>query len=216
MRDLLRNGPFYWTFFTPQRFCRVLMCHRAGPGVHVAEEPSSDLDDPVPHCVPTKRRTAKQSKDKDPNLPYGDGSGTSKVPFPNGEFDAFLTGLPPSCDLPPPVDILERSKVVSEGSRLINGGVNMISSALEARTREAMVYRFKAEKAEKSLACVQSEAVEQDLKIAHDHSRAIRRAERRGRREVSAVMANCACQFEVEYGRLKEAHSMLGDWSAQK
>ncbi|KAG2288426.1 hypothetical protein Bca52824_048030 [Brassica carinata] len=171
--------------------------------VAVAEKPSSDSDDSVPHSVPTKRGTAKQSKDKlidlkdfdfpvddfvlpgwDPNLPHGDGSGTSEVPFPNGDFDAFLAGLPPNFDLPPPVDIPERSKVVSEGSRLINGGVNMISSALEARTREAMVYRFKEEKAEKTLARVQSEAVEQELKAAHDHSRAIRRAERRGRREV--------------------------------
>ncbi|KAG2292975.1 hypothetical protein Bca52824_039644 [Brassica carinata] len=68
--------------------------------------------------------TAKQSKDKgidledfhfpvddfvlpgwDPNLPCGDGSGTSEVPFPNGDFDAFLAGLPPNFDLPPLVDI---------------------------------------------------------------------------------------------------------------
>lgn len=88
----------------------------------------------------------------------------------------------------------------------------MISLALEARACEAMVYRFKAEKAEKSLARVQSEAVERDLQIAHDHSRTIRIAERWGRREVSSVMANRASQFEVEYGHLKEAHSMLGDF----
>uniref|UniRef100_A0A0D3BVF9 Uncharacterized protein n=1 Tax=Brassica oleracea var. oleracea TaxID=109376 RepID=A0A0D3BVF9_BRAOL len=231
MRDGLQNGPFYWTFFTPQRVRRALRCHCAGPGVQVAEKPSSDSDDSVPHSVPTKRGTAKQSKDKlidlkdfdfpvddfvlpgwDPNLPHGDGSGTSEVPFPNGDFDAFLAGLPTNFDLPPPVDIPERSKVVSEGSRLINGGVNMISSALEARTREAMVYRFKEEKAEKTLARVQSEAVEQELKAAHDHSRAIRRAERRGRREVAAVMANRVSKFAVGYGRLKEAHSMLGNF----
>ena len=140
MRDLMRNSPFYWTFFTLQRVRRTLRCHRAGPGVQVAEEPSSDSDDFVPRDVPTKRGTAKQSKDKgidledfdipvndsvlpgwDSNLPYDDGSGTSEVPFPNGDFDAFLSGLPPNFDLPPPVDIPERSKVISEGSRLING-----------------------------------------------------------------------------------------------
>lgn len=78
----------------------------------------------------------------------------------------------------------------------------MISSALKARTHEAMVYRFKAEKAGKTLARVQSEAVERELKAGHDHSKAIRRAERRGRREVAAVMGNRASQFAVEYGRL--------------
>ncbi|CDY66190.1 BnaC08g46460D, partial [Brassica napus] len=119
---------------------RALRCHRAGPGVQVAEEPSSDSDDSVPRSVPMKRGTAKQSKDKgidlnnfdfpvddfvlpgwDPNLPYGDGSGTSEVPFPNGDFDAFLAGLPPKFDLPPSVDVPERSKVILEGSCLIIG-----------------------------------------------------------------------------------------------
>ncbi|KAF3549812.1 hypothetical protein DY000_02007111 [Brassica cretica] len=108
--------------------------------------------------VPMKRGTAKQSKDKgidledfdfpvddfmlpgwDPNLRCGDGSGTSEVPFPNGDFDAFLAGLPPNFDLPPL-------------------GVCMISSALEARTREAMVYRFKVEKAREVAAVMANRA----------------------------------------------------------
>lgn len=88
----------------------------------MAEEPSSDSDDSVPRSVPTKRGTTKQSKDKGidledfdfpvddfvlprwvPNLPYGDGSGTSEVPFPHSNFDAFLDGLPSNFDLPAPV-----------------------------------------------------------------------------------------------------------------
>ncbi|CAH8384769.1 unnamed protein product [Eruca vesicaria subsp. sativa] len=183
VRDLFQISPFY-----PQRVRRAMALHRAGPGVQVAEEPDSDSDASVPLFTPRKRK-AKQSKDKaidledfdfsaddfvlpgwGPSLPYGDGSGASEAPFPNIDFDELLSGLPTNFDLAPPADIPEGSEVVVEGPRLINGGVNMIRSAHEARTREAMVYRFKVEKAEKMLARVQNEAVEHELKSVHDHS----------------------------------------------
>ncbi|KAG2283607.1 hypothetical protein Bca52824_054827 [Brassica carinata] len=36
----------------------------------------------------------------DPNLAYGDGSGSSEVPIP--DFDYFFADLPPGFDAPPP------------------------------------------------------------------------------------------------------------------
>lgn len=77
--------------------------------------------------------------------------------------------------------------------------------------KEARLYRF-SKQSEKKLACFKSEISEPDRQLAKDHAQAIHRVERRGKREIIAMVGNRASQFEVEYARLKEAQGFVGDF----
>ncbi|KAF3565118.1 hypothetical protein DY000_02016140 [Brassica cretica] len=229
MRDLLGNGLFFLTSCTPKRVHKALRIARPDFEGGVESNSDSESDGPAPCDVPAEEANARSSKGKDVDLgyiefsmddsilpgwyldlAYGDGSGTSEVPIP--DFDSFFVALPSSFDPFTSVDELGRSKVVAEGSRIINGGLNLLGSALEASHREAMVYRFKAEKAKKDLARMQNEISERDSKLARDHEKVVRRVERKGRREIVEVMRSRASQFEIEYENLKNAYSMVGDF----
>ncbi|KAG5397510.1 hypothetical protein IGI04_019324 [Brassica rapa subsp. trilocularis] len=178
VRDLLRNGPFFWTSFTTKRVRKALRLAHPGPASGAETDSDSEPDALGFDVAPTG--TTGLSSSKDPDLAYGDGSSTSEIPIP--DFDDFFAGLPSSFDPPPPVDESESSSTVTEGSRIINGGLNLLGSALEASHREAMVYRFKAEKAERDLARMQGE------------------------------MLDRASQFQIEYGNLKDAYTLVGDY----
>ncbi|KAF2533151.1 hypothetical protein F2Q70_00029056 [Brassica cretica] len=223
--DLLWNGLFFWTSFTPKRVRKAL---RFVCPVPAEAGNDSEPDDQSPDAAPTAATEWNSSKEKDidlgdiefsmddsmlpgwdPDLAYGDGSGSSEVPIP--DFDDFFAGLPSGFDAPPPTNESGRPKVVAEGSRIINGGLNLVGSAIEASHREAMVYRFKAEKAERDLARVQGEMLERDAQLARDHAWAVRKAERKGKREIVEVMKTRASQFHVEYGNLKDAFTSVGD-----
>ncbi|KAF2583944.1 hypothetical protein F2Q70_00035684 [Brassica cretica] len=169
MRDMLRNGPFFWISFTPKKVRKALRFVHPGPALGGETRSDSEPEDQGPNAGPNAAPTIvmgpNSSKGKDidlgdleflvddcmlpgwdPNLAFRDGSGTSEVPIP--DFDDFFTGLPSGFDAPQATSESGRPKVVAKGSRIINGGLNLLGSAIEASHREAMIYHFKAENAE--------------------------------------------------------------------
>ncbi|KAF2598607.1 hypothetical protein F2Q68_00010596 [Brassica cretica] len=195
VRDLLRNGPFFWTSFTPMRVQKALRFVHPSPALGGETRSDSEPEDQGPNAAPTIATGLNSSKGKDinlgdlefsvddcilpgwdPDLAFGDGSSTSEVPIP--DFHDFFAGLPSGFDAPPASSESGRPKVVAEGSRIING----------VSHTEAMIYRIKAEKAEKDLARMRDEMLARDAQLACDHA------------------------WAVEYENLKDAFNSLGDF----
>ena len=64
MRDLLRNGPFFWTFFTPRRVRKSLRFVHPDLGVGVEEDTDYESDDPASCDVPAEETNIRSSKGK--------------------------------------------------------------------------------------------------------------------------------------------------------
>ncbi|KAF2549156.1 hypothetical protein F2Q70_00021864 [Brassica cretica] len=105
-----------------------------------------------------------------------------------------------------------RRKVVAEVSSLISEGMRVFNAALDGSFRESRISHFKAEEAERELFRFRKEVEEQSRRQAELHSRALVRAERRGKRAIVAEMKRRAALFATEFESFKDAQEFVGDF----
>ncbi|KAF2600866.1 hypothetical protein F2Q68_00011531 [Brassica cretica] len=224
-RDLLRNGSFFWDFFTLDRIRNAVALYR--PRGIFRSLRASDMDEPHSDAVPDQRERVRPRKDKgisledinfvSEDLPLpgwnsgftpGDGSGTSEAPHPKD----FFANLPPGFTTPVSLYEASRREVVAEGSRLINEGMRVFNSTLDGSFREACLSHFKAEEIERKFIRFQNEVAERERRQAESHSRDLIHAERKWRREITAELARRATLFDVEFRSFKDAQDYVGDF----
>ncbi|KAF3486375.1 hypothetical protein F2Q69_00052531 [Brassica cretica] len=130
------------------------------------------------------------------------------LPFRMTSLPTFLPGF----TTPASLDETSRRKVVAEGSRLINEGMQIFNSTLDENFREVRLSHFKAEEIERKFICFQNEVAERERRQAESHSRALIRADRKGRRTIAAELARRATLFDAEFRSFKYAQDYLGDF----
>ena len=87
---------------------------------------------------------------------------------------------------------------------------------LDGSFREARLLHFKAEEIERKFIRFQNEVAERERRQAQSHSQALIRAERKGRRTISAELARRATLFDAEFRSFKDAQDYVGDlWKSQ-
>ncbi|KAF3519938.1 hypothetical protein DY000_02060399 [Brassica cretica] len=224
-RDLLRNGMFFWDSFTLDRIRSAVALYRS-QGISRSLH-ASDMDEPHPDAVTDQRERVRPRKDKgialedinivsedlplpgwNPGFTPGDGTGTSEAPLP----DDFFANLPPGFTTPASLDEASRREVVTEGSRLINEGMWFFNSTLDGSFRETRLSHFKAEEIERKFIRFQNEVAERERRQAESHSRALIRAERKGRRTIATELARRATLFDAEFRSFKDAQVYVGDF----
>ncbi|KAF2574208.1 hypothetical protein F2Q70_00003146 [Brassica cretica] len=217
-----RSSSFFWNSFTVEQIRSAVELHRSRAVSQPLDVPY-DVE-PVIDVLPAQRHTTRSCKGKgvatenvlgnpplpewNPSFSPGERSGTSEVPPPSDLF----ADLPPGFTTHESLDEESRRKVVAEGSSIINEGMRVFNAALDGSFRESCISHFKAEEAERELFRFRKEVEEQSWRQAELHSRALFRAERRGKRAIVAEMKRRAALFATKFESFKNAQEFGGDF----
>ena len=82
--------------------------------------------------------------------------------------------------------------------------MRVINSMLDGSFREARLSNYKAEEIESKFIRFQNEVAERERRQAESHSRALIRAERKGRRTIAAELARRSTLFDAEFRSFKD------------
>ncbi|KAF2615543.1 hypothetical protein F2Q70_00010340 [Brassica cretica] len=88
--------------------------------------------------------------------------------------------------------------------------MRVFNSTLDESFREACLSHFKAEEIERKFIRFQNEVAERERRQAESHSRALIRAERKGRRTIAAELARRTTLFDAEFKSFKDAKDYVG------
>ncbi|KAF3575172.1 hypothetical protein F2Q69_00060051 [Brassica cretica] len=123
----------------------------------------------------------------------------ARLPFRTTSLPTFL-----------PVLLLQRHWMKRRGEKWSRKGMRVFNSTLDGSFREARLSHFKAKEIERKFICFQNEVAERERRQAESHSRALIRAERKGRRTISAELARRATLFDAEFRSFKDAQDYVG------
>ncbi|KAF2591437.1 hypothetical protein F2Q70_00038292 [Brassica cretica] len=90
--------------------------------------------------------------------------------------------------------------------------MRVFNAALDGSFRDSRISHFKAEETERELFRFRKEVEEQSRRHAELHSRALVRAERRGKRAIVAEMKRRAALFATVFESFKDAQEFVGDF----
>uniref|UniRef100_A0A0D3BGH4 Uncharacterized protein n=1 Tax=Brassica oleracea var. oleracea TaxID=109376 RepID=A0A0D3BGH4_BRAOL len=206
-RDLLRNGSGMQWLSTDREASSDLYVHQ----IWMSHNPT---------LFPTRGRElgperTRESLSKTETLSqkifrYPDGTRVSprvmgvepaRLPFRTTSLPTFLLVL-----------LLQRQWMKRRGEKWSRKGMRVFNSTLDGSFREARLSHFKAEEIERKFIRFQIEVAGRERKQAESHSRALIRAERKGRRAIAAELARRATLFDAEFMSFKDTQDYVGNF----
>ncbi|KAL0864766.1 hypothetical protein Bca101_043884 [Brassica carinata] len=194
IRKLFLEEKCHWADFTPKRVPHALALYhsRFEPGMSVDEESGSNMHGFVPHEGRKKKGKASTRKGK-----------RTSVDHASIDLDDFFDFKLPSVE-GSSTEVPE----FAEASRSVNEALLKVRRALGTSRQEARMAHFRTDMAEKEIARLKSEL--DNRREGEPCEADVRRAYRRGRRDVAKIVRTRRERFSHEFGELQANHKALG------